>query len=285
MSALTNYRRIARAIGFIRNHASGQPNLEEIARSVNLSPYHFHRIFREWAGVTPKDFLQYISLNEAKKLLCSQQTIEEAVYQTGLSSTSRLHDLFVKIEGMSPGEFKNGGAELDIHYRFLPGPFGEMLIAATPKGICNMMFSDGDEKNQRLEILKSHWPNARLREGSNRFIDMAENLFAGNRLISDEFKLHIRGSEFQLKVWEALLRIPPGHLVAYSDVAARVSNPRASRAAGTAVAGNPVAWLIPCHRVIKKTGVIGNYRWGNIRKTAMIGWEASQVRNSAESLS
>lgn len=272
---MTDYQRVAEAITYIKQHSTEQPQLEDIARAVHLSPYHFHRMFKKWAGVTPKEFLQYISLNRAKKLLKKNQTIEEATFRTGLSSSSRLHDLFVNIEGMTPGEFKNQGQSLDIRYHFSKSPFGDILIASTGKGISNLSFVK--ERDESIRKLKERWPKARITEGEDKHIRNLDNIFGSDWQGPDEIKLHIRGTHFQLKVWEALLKIPVGQLVTYSDVAQAIDNPDASRAVGTALANNPIAYLIPCHRVIRKVGGIGEYRWGSTRKTVIIGWEAAQA--------
>ncbi len=271
---MTDYQRVAKAITYIKEHSAEQPNLDDIAEAVHLSPYHFHRMFKEWAGVTPKEFLQYISLNYAKELLNKNQTIEEATFHTGLSSTSRLHDLFVNIEGMTPGEYKKRGDNLNIRYYFSESTFGKMLIASTGKGICNLSFVEEEEGGEK--ILKRNWANANVTQGKDEHIQDLEEILANDWQDLDEVKLHIRGTEFQLKVWEALLKIPVGQLVTYSDVAQAIENPKASRAVGTALANNPIAYLIPCHRVIRKVGGIGEYRWGDIRKQAIIGWEAAQ---------
>lgn len=270
-----DYKRVARAIDYINEHSKKQPSLDEIAASVHLSPYHFHRMFKEWAGVTPKEFLQFINLSHAKKLLKDNQTIEEATFHTGLSSTSRLHDLFVNIEGMTPGEFKNGGQELKIKYHFEESPFGNILLASTGKGICNLLFAEN--KNEAVQEMKNSWPNADLIEATDDHIKNLEKIFVRDWENLDNIKLHIQGTDFQLKVWEALLKIPAGNLTTYSDVASYIGNPKASRAVGTALAQNPIAYLIPCHRIIKKVGGIGEYRWGSTRKKAIIGWEAAQL--------
>lgn len=272
---MIDYQRVAKAIHYIKEHSDDQPELDEIAKAVHLSPYHFHRIFKDWAGVTPKSFLQYISLSNAKKLLQDNQSIERATFLTGLSSTSRLHDLFVNIEGMTPGEFKNGGKGLKIRYQFAESPFGNLLIASTGKGICNLIFVDSEKKG--LNELKQNWYKAALEESKDEHITSAQKVFTGDWENPDKIKLHIRGTDFQLKVWEALLKIPAGKLATYSGIAGRIGNPKASRAVGTALANNPVAYLIPCHRVIKKAGGIGEYRWGSTRKTAIIGWEVAKT--------
>lgn len=273
---MTDYKRIAKAIEYIEKNATEQPNLEEIAQAVHLSPYHFHRLFKDWAGVTPKNFLQYISLNHAKKMLNENRTIEDATFHTGLSSTSRLHDLFVNIEGMTPGEFKNGGKELKIKYYFTNSPFGRLMIASTGKGVCNLLFVSSDEQGR--ETLQNIWYSADLIEDKDDHIINVEKIFNSDWKDLDRIKLHISGSDFQIRVWETLLKIPTGKLLTYSEIAESIDNPKASRAVGTALAKNPVAYLIPCHRVIKKVGEFGEYQWGNIRKIAIIGWELSKAR-------
>lgn len=275
---MIDYQRIAKAITFIKEHSTEQPNLDDIAGAVHLSPYHFHRLFKKWAGVTPKAFLQYISLDHAKELLQQNQTIEEASFHTGFSSSSRLHDLFVNIEGMTPGEFKNGGRELEISYSFTQSPFGEVLIASTEKGICNLLFVD--DKNSGLKKMQNLWSQAAIIENKNQHIEKLRNNFSDWQNI-EKIKLHIRGTDFQLKVWEALLKIPAGKLATYSDVAGQINNPKAARAVGMAIGRNPVGYLIPCHRVIKKTGDIGEYQWGSTRKTAIIGWESAMASHQA----
>ncbi|SMO46205.1 bifunctional transcriptional activator/DNA repair enzyme AdaA [Fodinibius sediminis] len=269
-----DYNRVAKAIKYIDDHATEQPSLDEIAEAVHLSPHHFHRMFRKWAGITPKAFLQYLSLSHAKSLLQANQTIEEATFHTGLSSSSRLHDLFVNIEGMTPGEYKKGGKMLHIKYTFTESPFGRILVASTGKGICNLQFTDHAQEGVRL--LEKIWPNADFSNSMDHHIEKVEKLFAHDSEDLDDIKLHIRGTDFQLKVWEALLRIPSGHLTTYSAIAGRVEKPKAARAVGSAIGQNPIAYLIPCHRVIKKVGKVGEYRWGSTRKKAIIGWEAAQ---------
>src|SRR5699024_41315 len=197
---MIDYQRIAKAITYIKEHSTEQPSLDEIAKAIHLSPYHFHRLFKKWAGVTPKAFLQYISLNRAKQLLQNDQTIEEASFHTGLSSTSRLHDLFVNIEGMTPGEYKNGGQQLNIFYHVTESPFGNLLVAATDRGICNLLFVD--DTNQDIQRLKEAWPNASIRKGMNEHIRQIKGIFSDNTIDPQKIKLHIKGSDFQLKVWE-----------------------------------------------------------------------------------
>ncbi|MBP1668287.1 MAG: ada [Bacteroidetes bacterium] len=271
-----NFRRITRAIEYIYTHFREQPHLDRIASEVNLSPFHFQRMFSEWAGVGPKKFLQYITVEYAKKMLKEHNaTLLDTTVETGLSGTSRLHDLFIHIEGMTPGEYKNGGENLMIHYRFAESPFGTILIASTPKGICHLAFAD--DKILGLDTLKENFPKADFRHKSESIHQHALSFFERNRKEFLPVKLHVKGTGFQLKIWEALLKIPKGHLSTYGEIAAFVRQPKASRAVGSAIGDNPVAFLIPCHRVILSSGIIGHYHWGNARKTAMIGWEAVQT--------
>ncbi|MGN6478421.1 MAG: bifunctional helix-turn-helix domain-containing protein/methylated-DNA--[protein]-cysteine S-methyltransferase [Flavipsychrobacter sp.] len=271
-----NYGRIAEAIEYIRTHFKEQPNLEAVAEEVHLSPAHFQRLFTEWAGTSPKKFLQYISVEHAKKILRDNSaTIFDTAFETGLSSTSRLHDMFVKIEGMTPAEFKNGGKNLTINYSFAESPFGNLVVASTSKGVCHMAFEDDDEKS--LDDLRRKFPNATLQRKLDLLQQNALFIFQNDWSKLPEIKLHLKGSEFQLKVWESLLKIPMGKLSTYGEIAKGIGNPNASRAVGTAIGSNPVAFLIPCHRVIQSSGNFGGYMWGTTRKTAIIGWEGAKT--------
>ncbi|TGK27927.1 methylated-DNA--[protein]-cysteine S-methyltransferase [Leptospira gomenensis] len=278
---MDQYQKIAEAIKFIRENYAAQPELEQVAKSVQLSPFHFQRLFTEWAGVSPKQFLQYLTLQNAKSILSKpESTLFDAAFETGLSGTSRLHDLFVKIEGMTPGEYKNGGENLKIRYSFQKSRFGRYVIASTVKGICNLYFYDVSEK-KILEELKEQWDRAVLNEETDenqakvvRFFDRTENQ-------NEPIPLHLKGTDFQIKVWEALLKIPEGRLSSYSDVANAIDQQNASRAVGSAIGKNPIGYLIPCHRVIKNTGGIGEYRWGSERKMAMIGWEGVSLTETS----
>lgn len=270
-----NYSRIAEIIEYIQSNFKNQPDLNELASRVNLSPFHFQRIFKEWAGTSPKKFLQFISLDHAKHLLkVERATIFETAIETGLSSTSRLHDLFISIEGMTPAEYKNGGKDLVINFKFYDCLFGKLLIANTEKGICHMAFFE--ESTEAIKILESKFPNASFNFQSDILQKNALSVLNNSNSPEEKIKLHIKGSDFQLKVWEALLSIPSGHLSTYGNIANNIDNPAASRAVGTAIGNNPVAFLIPCHRVIQSSGAIGGYMWGNVRKTAIIGWENSK---------
>ncbi len=269
-----DYERVANAIQFIKENFNSQPSLDEIAQAVNLSPYHFQKLFTSWAGVSPKQFLQFLNLEYAKGILKNRRsTLNDVAFQAGLSGSSRLHDLFIKIEGMTPGEFKNGAKNLSINYSFAESPFGKVLIASTPKGICYMAFVEESEK--AYADLRNHFPNANFQQIVDVNQQNALFIFTKDWTKIDQIKLHLKGSEFQLKVWKALLEIPKGDLSTYGTIAKKIDKPKASRAVGTAIGRNPIAYLIPCHRVIRSTGEFGNYMWGATRKSAILGWEAS----------
>lgn len=274
----TDYNRIAKAITYLRLHHTEQPSLDQLAEHVNLSPFHFQRMFKEWAGVTPKQFLQYLSIEHAKSILKQQASLFDAAFETGLSGTGRLHDLFIKMEGMTPGEYKNGGANLSINYSFAETAFGNILIASTSKGICYMAFADEGEE-LAFATLHKLFPNATYHQFADTLQQNALFIFTQDWSRLSEIKLHLKGSPFQLKVWETLLKVPIGGLVTYGQLAKGLNNPLASRAVGSAVGDNPVAFLIPCHRVIRSTGEIGQYHWGSHRKCAIIGWEAAKNCN------
>lgn len=272
-----NYNRIADAIDYIKNNFQQQPNLDKVAEQVHLSPFHFQRMFSEWAGTTPKKFLQYISIEHAKNVLNNQSTLFDTALEIGLSGTARLHDLFINIEGMTPAEYKNAGKNLVINYNFATSPFGNLIIASTSKGVCYIAFDNDEEK--ALANLRAKFYNATFQRKSDINQQNALFIFQNDWNKLPEIKLHLKGTDFQLKVWEALLKIPLGQLSTYGNIANRIGNPKASRAVGTAIGSNPVAFLIPCHRVIQSTGNFGGYMWGNTRKTAIIGWEAAQINS------
>ena len=270
-----NYNRIADAIRFIKKNYRTQPKLEEIAEHINMSPFHFQRMFSEWAGTTPKRFLQYLNIEYAKKILKdTHATLFDTACELGLSGTGRLHDLFINIEGMTPGEYKNGGLALNINYSFADTPFGKIIAASTDKGVCHMAFVDEGER-RAFDHLRSIFPNAKYVLSPDTKQQHALSVFDRDWNRLEEIKLHLKGTEFQLKVWETLLKIPAGGLATYADLATKSGYNGACRAVGTAVGKNPVAFLIPCHRVIKATGEPGNYHWGKMRKNAIIGWEAA----------
>ena len=273
---MTDYQRIAAALTYAQAYFQAQPDLEELARQAHWSPFHFQRKFQEWAGVSPKKFLQYLSLDYAKRLLHQQVSVAEAAHATGLSGTGRLHDLFVTLEAMTPGDYRHGGAALVISYSFGESAFGSYLVASTAKGICKLAFMENE--TTALTELRMEWPNATFIAAGTPFHVLAARFFARSFAPTDRLHLHLKGTAFQLKIWESLLRVPEGELRTYSQLAAAAENGAAVRAAGTAIGANPVGYLIPCHRVIRGTGELGQYRWGAARKAALLGWETARAQ-------
>ncbi|WP_201982315.1 methylated-DNA--[protein]-cysteine S-methyltransferase [Hymenobacter rubidus] len=271
---MTDYERIAAALAYAGAHFHTQPSLEELAAQAHWSPFHFQRKFQEWAGVSPKKFLQFLSLEHAKRMLRQAASLAEAAHETGLSGTGRLHHLFVTLEAMTPGEYRHGGAALTIRYSFGESSFGRYLVASTEKGICKLAFAEDDAA--ALNELRLEWPNATFAAAETASHGQATRFFTRNFTPPDRLHLHLKGTPFQLKSWESLLRIPEGELRTYSQLAAAAGQGAAVRAAGTATGANPVAYLIPCHRVIRQTGELGQYRWGAPRKAALVGWEAAR---------
>ncbi|MFT3935402.1 MAG: methylated-DNA--[protein]-cysteine S-methyltransferase [Chitinophagaceae bacterium] len=272
----TNYEKIAEAIAFVGNHAQEQPTLESIAAAVHTSPFHLQRLFTEWAGISPKKFLQFLTVEHAKALLAAKQhTVFDAAYETGLSGTGRLHDLFVNIEGMTPGEYRNGGQSLTISYSIQQCRFGRYLLASTGKGICNLLFFEGGDK-EMIDAFKANWPSAKIKAAVDEHQQQVIDFFNNGSTDIAKIKLHLKGTAFQLKVWNALLHIPEGDLASYGNLAAYIQQPSASRAVGTAIGSNPVSYIIPCHRVIRNMGEMGGYRWGITRKKAMLAWETAK---------
>lgn len=270
-----DYERIEKAIHFIRQHIKDRPSLEDIAAHVHLSPFHFQRLFTTWAGTSPKQFIQYLQVSHAKKLLKDEQkTLFDTHIDLGMSSTSRLHHLFIKIEGMTPAEYKRQGENLTICYYFYETPFGLSLIGSTNKGICYMAFVQ--ERQQGLHAMKQAFPLATYQEVQQQLHRDALAIFSKAENLP-HIKLHLKGTPFQLKVWEALLRIPQGQLTTYGQLAKDINHPLASRAVGTAIGSNPIAFLIPCHRVIQASGTFGGYMWNPTRKAAIIGWEQAKI--------
>jgi len=268
------YQQIARAIRFIEARALAQPSLEQVAEHVGLSPYHFQRLFQRWAGVSPKRFLQFLTASHAKQLLRESLPALEASFAVGLSSPGRLHDLLIATEAVTPGEFKSGGAGVTIRYGVHETPFGRGLVGLTERGICRFEFVDDADPAQLLERLQSAWPEATLREDPAASAAAVEQVFARRgRVPGPELRLLLRGTNFQLKVWQALLCIPEGRIASYGFLAERLGCSGASRAVGTAVGQNPIGYLIPCHRVLRQSGGLGGYRWGTERKTAILGRE------------
>ncbi|MEO6232577.1 MAG: methylated-DNA--[protein]-cysteine S-methyltransferase [Ferruginibacter sp.] len=277
-----NYSRIEEAIDFIKLNFKSQPDLDEVASKVHLSPFHFQRMFIDWAGVSPKKFVQYLSVEYAKSILrdAKQNNLFHVAMETGLSGTGRLHDLFINIEGMTPGEYKNGGQQLAINYSFAETAFGKILVASTNKGVCYMAFAD--ENDVAFQALQQKFPRAVYNQVVDRMQQNALFIFTQDWTKLHQIKLHLKGTSFQLKVWEALLKIPMGNLSTYGDIASAIDKPTASRAVGTAIGDNPVAFLIPCHRVIRSSGISGEYHWGSNRKSALIGWEAAKTNKLGE---
>lgn len=275
-----DYYRVEQAIRYIADRFPEQPLLEDIAASVHLSPYHFQRMFTRWAGVSPKKFMQYLACQRAKVSLDQRKTLFDTAIDTGLSGTGRLHDLFITIEAMTPGEFKKGGEGLSIQYSVAESVFGQVMVASTERGICNISFLR--EGQSPGEILKKEFPGAGILHDPDTTHLKAMEMFNVNGRPNSSLTLNLKGTPFQVKVWEALLKIPDGDLKSYSDIAASIGAPNSSRAVGSAVAKNPVAYLIPCHRVIRSTGEFGNYRWGAERKVALIGREAAQNFRQSE---
>lgn len=272
-----DYSRIEKTILFLEANFREQPSLGDVARSVHLSEHHFQRLFRHWAGISPKRFVQFLTLEYAKELLKESKSVLDATYESGLSGPGRLHDLFVNVEAVTPGEYKTQGSGLEIRFGFHASPFGESLLAMTERGICGLSFHVEDHRRQALEELQARWPGAAFLEDAHRTGSCLDRIFPrGQANGKRELSLHLKGTNFQLKVWEALLRIPTGSVVSYEDLASRLGKPSAARAVGNAVGQNPVAFIIPCHRVIRKIGVVGNYHWGGARKKAMLAWEAAR---------
>lgn len=271
-----NYQRIQKAIEFLVQNVHRQPSLEDVSSEVHLSPFHFQRIFTEWAGVSPKRFLQFLTLDHLKKSIHTARNINEMASMAGLSSQSRVYDLFVSIEGITPGEYKKGGIKLVIHYGYHTTPFGLVFIAATTRGICGLSFADEHEPMTELDKFKKKWPFASFHHSPLETSPLVEEIFSSNREKIDRLTLCVQGTNFQIKVWEALLSIPSGQVTTYEKIAEAIGNDKAVRAVGTAVGKNPIAYLIPCHRVIRKEGKIGQYHWGRGRKHAIIGWEMAQ---------
>jgi AraC family transcriptional regulator of adaptative response/methylated-DNA-[protein]-cysteine methyltransferase len=280
------YTKIRDAIQYLVENQSRQPRLDEVAAEVQMSEYHFQRMFSQWAGVSPKQFLKYLTVTSLKKSLREYGSLGEATDVAGLSSTSRSHDLFITMESCTPTEYRSGGKGLKFTYGFADSVFGDTFVAGNHRGIAAISFAD-ENRGQVLQEFKAMWPNAALVENSDIAKSIVEKL---NQLFDPvlrgtpppRFNLLVRGTPFQIKVWEALLKIPAGKVSSYQQLANAVGNPQASRAVGSAVGSNPVSWLIPCHRVIRQEGVIGNYHWDPIRKTAMLGLERSMYHSETK---
>ncbi len=273
---MSDYARIADAIRFIASQVERQPTLDEIAAHVHLSPFHFQRLFSRWAGVTPKRYLQVLTLERAKALLQESRPLLEVADTLGLSSGSRLYDHFVQLEAVTPGEYKQRGAGLVIDHGVHDTPFGQAFVALTQRGVCNFSFLDEQTQETPLATLAHSWPEATLQEAPSRTQGVINTMFDGNKAPDRPISLHVSGTNFQISVWRALLQIPPAKVVSYAQVASAVGNPKAARAVGLAVGANPVALMIPCHRVIQQNGKLGGYHWGETRKQAIHAWEAAR---------
>ncbi len=270
---MTDYERIEKVIKYIDAHYQEQPSLATLARVANLSESHFQKLFSRWTGVSPKSFLQFLTAQKAKQLLLASKDVLTASLESGLSGPGRLHDLMISIEAMSPGEFKTKGKGIEILYGTHATPFGSCLIGLTPRGICHMAFFDAD-KDRAIAEMKERWAGATFRPSQVKTAPVIRELFkkTGKR----RFSLLLRGTPFQIKVWEALLSIPEGEVVSYNHLAKLAGSPKASRAVGSAVGSNTIAYLIPCHRVIRETGFLGQYRWGESRKKTILHWELTR---------
>lgn len=276
----SDYSRIEKAIGFLTRQSHTQPSLEDLSDYLGLSEYHCHRLFKKWAGITPKDFLQLLTLSKAKKLLNQSNSVLNTSHSVGLSGGSRLYDLFVQHEAMTPGEYKKGAFGLEIHWGLFESPFGKMAIAHTKRGICSLIFASGE--SEALKHFQKNWPHAHFSKNPKKIKSIAQPILGKmmGEKTNHPMKLFLKGSPFQIKVWEALLRIPDGKVTTYQEVARFIGAPKAVRAVGTAIGSNPITYLVPCHRVIRSTGAIGNYYWGATMKTAILASEFGKTRSS-----
>jgi AraC family transcriptional regulator, regulatory protein of adaptative response / methylated-DNA-[protein]-cysteine methyltransferase len=274
---VNDYDRIEKAILYLEKHFQEQPSLDKIAQSIHLSPFHFQRVFQKWAGVSPKQFILYLTAQHAKQRLLESRSVLEAAYEAGLSGPGRLHDLMVSVEAMTPGEVKTHGKGIKIEWGIHSTPFGQALLATTPRGICGLSFLKNGSSKGILAVFKNEWSQAFWVENRASTLKVIRRIF-GTESQKEDIKVLLKGTEFQIKVWEALLKIPVGFVQSYQDVAKAIRKPSASRAVGTAVGQNAIAYLIPCHRVIRETGVLGDYRWGSARKKAMLGWEEAKAQ-------
>jgi len=273
---MSDYERIVKAISFITKRVKHQPTLDEISAHLHMSPFHFQRLFCRWAGVTPKKFLQILTVERAKQLLSQSKPLLEASDSLGLSSGSRLYDHFVCLEAVTPGEYKKGGAGITVEYAVHITPFGNVFIAVTPKGVCKLAFLIQNDIESHLNELNKKWPHAVLHENDESTFKIIESMFGGDMKLDRPLSLHVSSTNFQLSVWKALLDIPPGTVTSYTQVASKVGRPRAARAVGTAIGSNPIAFLIPCHRVIQQSGKLGGYHWGETRMHAIHAWESAR---------
>lgn len=277
-AALRDYDTVRRAIAFISEHWRGQPTIEEMAEAVSVTPDELHHLFRRWAGLTPKAFMQALTLDHARRLLRDSASVLDAAYDSGLSGPGRLHDLFVTHEAMSPGEWKKGGAGMTLRYGFHPSPFGTAVIIASPRGLAGLAFADQGHEAAALADMQRRWPLAAYVQDETGTALLAARIFDSARWDADApLRVVLIGTDFEVRVWETLLKIPMGRATTYSDVAQKIAAPKASRAVGAAVGRNPISFVVPCHRVLGKSGALTGYHWGITRKRAMLGWEAGQA--------
>ena len=274
---MNDYERIAGAIRFLDEHRADQPDLATLSARIGLSPSRFHHLFSAWAGATPKDFLQCLTLSHARELLRRGDNVLAAALDSGLSGPGRLHDLCVSLDAATPGEIKARGAGVTIQAGVAESPFGHCLIGETVRGICHLSFFDEGGRETAVAGMRAEWPLAAVDFSDDHAALLASKIFATGASPSSPWKVFVRGTPFQHRVWRALLRVPPGTLVSYGKLAAAAGNPNASRATGTAVGGNAISFLIPCHRVIRETGISGHYRWGAVRKRAILAWESGRM--------
>lgn len=276
--ASLDYERIAKAISYLEANYLEQPGLETVARAVHMSEFHFQRVFSRWAGISPKRFLQFLTVEHAKRQLAESKPVLDATLDSGLSSPGRLHDLFVSVEAVTPGEFKTRGEGIQIGYGFHPTPFGQCLVGVTARGICWLSFHENGSQRAALRDLQSHWSGARLVEQPMASRPVVNQIFSNvEKKQKSSLSLLLMGTNFQLKVWEALLRVPQGEVTTYENIGELIGAPKSARAIGGAVGDNRIAYLIPCHRIIRKSGLLGGYHWGEPRKRAMLAWEAART--------
>ncbi len=277
-AALRDYDSVRRAIAFISEHWRTQPTIEAMADAAAVTPDELHHLFRRWAGLTPKAFMQALTLDHAKNLLRDSASVLDAALDSGLSGPGRLHDLFVTHEAMSPGEWKTGGGGMTLRYGFHPSPFGTAIVIATDRGLAGLAFADPGDEQTAFADMKRRWPNAIYVEDTDGTTALAQRVFDTRLWRADQpLRVVLIGTDFEVRVWETLLKIPMGRAVSYSDIACNINNPKASRAVGAAVGRNPVSFVVPCHRALGKSGALTGYHWGVTRKQAMLGWEAGQV--------
>lgn len=277
-NSATDYETVKSAIIYVTENYREQPEVEAIAHAVGTDTRRLSELFRRWCGLSPKAFLQSVTLDRARHILRESSNILDASYELGLSGPGRLHDLFVVHESMSPGEWKTGGAGLTVHYGFHPCPFGLALVMTTDRGLCGLAFADAGGERAALEDMRQRWPNARYVEDSARTAIHAQRIFdSGLWKPNTPLRIVLIGTDFEIRVWETLLSIPMGRATTYSDIAKKLGKPKAARAVGSAVGKNPMSFVVPCHRVLGKSGNITGYHWGLTRKRAMLGWEAARV--------